>query len=250
MSYALEGGTAPHPGVHALMAGDLPPEVEVMLDCVLPRPATKSVWLFVFARTDDTVFPAANASTWTKVIDGEGASGLFLDGYGREADGTEGAREGDQISFFSPTTQELQGALVIIPHAVLDNLIFRVVHASIVSQDDPEFPQVPTTTPRDTVLCCASVGTVVTAAVSEELDELDTYSSSEAGDEERTFTAAQRTAGATGQVDPGTVTFSGAVSGRRWSVCVRFTWRGSRHAAPIHAEEDITNPSLHARRTP
>ena len=211
-------------------------------------PATKSVWLAVFVRTDETVFPAANAATWTKVIDGEGGNGLFLDGYARDADGTAGSLEGDDVSFFSPTTQELQGTLVTVPNAVIDDLIFSVQTAAILLQDDPEAPEVPSYTQRDMMLALWSLGSVVTATTSEGLTELDTFTSVVADDGDRTFIAGTMVAGSIGQINPGNVVLSATATGRSWSVCIKFSWRGSRHLAPIQTADD-TNSSVHSRTT-
>jgi hypothetical protein len=163
---------------------------------------------------------ACSDATWTKVIDGVGASGLFLDGYARIVDGTAGSRSGDVVSFFSPTEQELQGSLVIVTSAKVDGLIEAISHGAFLDDDLPGAPAIDSMQKQNTIMCVWSMDGEVSAVPPSGMSELDAYSSSEFSS--RTLLVARRSTIEAGEIFPGEASLSAAVSGRSWSIAVRW----------------------------
>lgn len=113
-------GTAPQPDAgFNIVIGDGAP-FSALLEMPIPETAEHTVLLALVVRNQETTAPAG----WTKVIDGEGDDGIFIDGYAREVDGSEDAT----VVFLSLEAQELQGSLLWMTGVTVADLVESVNH--------------------------------------------------------------------------------------------------------------------------
>lgn len=186
-----------------------------MLDVTIPVASLGTVLLILVVRDGEVTCSDAG---WTKVIDGEGASGLFLDGWVRTVDGTAGSNAGDVISFLSETEQELQGTVVKSTNADEASLVYDVTHGSFAADATPPAPSIDATQDFDTIVCVWSMADEIAVSVPAGLTEIDSYTSSVVS--ERTLLVGQSTSGAVGTIVPGDATASPAATGRAFSIVI------------------------------
>jgi hypothetical protein len=220
-----------------------------MLDFDVPAANVGDILLILVVR-DDAV--ACSDGTWTKIIDGLGAGGIFLDVYKRDVDGTAGSLEGDVISFLpvSLVSQELTGSLVVVENGIPLAPIEAFSHGAFLEDPNPTLPNIDSTLALNVVIGIWLADSTLTFAAPLDFAEVDTYSSSVVAS--RTLLVAKRTANVVGDLEPAVASASEPATGRAFALVLTYVplpvvTRGSGHARRHH-DADITNQSGHARR--
>jgi hypothetical protein len=212
---------------HSVVSGDEAPTFP-MLDITIPEFAPDGtlllqgmVLLIAIARNEAVYPDVVYGATWTKVVDGIGGSGVFLDVYARTLDGTPGSIPGDVISFVSESAQELQGTVVYLRNALEATVIEATANGAFVGDASPAGPIINALLPEDTIVCIWSATGTVTFGEPAGFDVLDVYTS---GDfTTRSILAASRTVDAAGDFDPGAAGASPAATGHAFSLMLHFS---------------------------
>lgn len=186
-----------------------------LLDFTLPSAPTGSVLLIAIVRNGAV---ECSDATWTQVVDGVGASGIFVDVFVRAVDGTAGSTAGEVISFLSMTSQELTGSVEVVTNADATSLVYDVQHAAFTADSTPDTPSITAAQDFDTLLCLWSATTVVTLTAPSDFTSLDSYTSSSVAT--RSLLVAERSAIASGTVFPGSATSSAAATGRAFTIAI------------------------------
>lgn len=229
MAFPIDIGSAAQPDTgFSIVIGN---DGGSMLDFELPALIPGTVMAIAIVRNAEVL---CSDNTWTKAVDGVGASSIFLDVYTRTVDGTTGSNEGDVISFVSLTSQDLQGALVTVTSAVENGLVYDVQHAAFAADTSPTAAEVTALQELDAVLCIFSTDATTTLTAPSGFTALDTYSSSTPV---RSFLACRRAADSTGTIAPGDATASPAATGRTFTLALF-------HAAPGATIDRLNTGSL------
>ncbi len=213
MPFDMTTGTAAQPTNFNMVTGNTG---EALLDFVVPSAEAGSVLLISVVR-NSPVFCSDNS--WTKLREGIGANGLFLDVFVRLVDGTNGSNPGDVVSFLSLTMQELQGNLAVLTDVKLSSLIVNVAHQSFTDDTTPDAPSLFVENVTDTVLCIWSVAGTAALTPPVGFVEIDNYGSTVFT--VRTLLVAARPANDVGEYIPGEATTATAVTGRAFSIAIR-----------------------------
>lgn len=216
-------GTAPQPGGFDMISGDSGGGGEgSLIDFEVIDPVLKSVLLALYVHEAPDVQPAVNAETWNTQVENNGAGDFLLDIATRTVDGTTGSNDGDTASFFSELPQEIVGCLIEATSVLEDTVIESVASGAFI--DDPN-PAVPTC---DSQLAENAIVIVIVADGEVELTppvdctEVEIYSSTP--DPSKTFGVYVRPAGVAGEIDPGSIAASEAITGRVWVVVLHHTF--------------------------
>lgn len=163
-----------------------------ILDLTLPASPLGSILLFVLVRNnDEQAYPSD--LTWTKIVNGLGASDARIDVYARVSDGTVGARAGDVVSFLSMGRQELQGTLAIVRDARMSTLLTQALDEVFATAQRIGAPPARSLNSQDSIMVIWSADGATSMSAPAGFTRLDTYSSSVV--RSRTILAVARTAG-------------------------------------------------------
>lgn len=214
-----------------------------LIDFVVPYAPLRSVLMIAIVRN-----AAINCSdtTWTRVVDGVGSGGQFVDVFAREVDGTTGGNEGDVISFLALAPQEMLGGIVVLYNAVVSDLVYDIQHQAYTSDTTPDARSIEVPRADDTVMTIWCSTTAVDLEGPADMTELDDYGSSSFT--ARSIVISTMRANDIGTITPGAATSTPASTGRTWTLGIRFEQVLFGHASRAHPI-GVTNPSRHARRT-
>ncbi len=186
----------------------------VMLDFTLPSVAAGTMLLIAVVR-NDTVY--CNSEDWTKVVDGVGDGGVFVDVWTLVADGTEG---GDVVSFLSLSEQELQGSLVTLRYANPVDTLYASAHGVFLDDTAPPPPSVDIETADDIVLCLWSAEGDINIDVPSGFNAIDVYSSTVVT--ERTLCVGTRWIHTPGTTTLDSAAADPAATGRAFTFALRY----------------------------
>lgn len=217
MAFDITIGNATQPSTFDVVIGDAaPPDPgSVLLDFVLPVLIKGTVMLILVVRGDDTVL--CSDPSWAHVINGVGASGLFLEGYVKTATGGEG---GEVVSFLSVEGQELNGGLVTARNGLASSLVYDVRHAAFAADATPPAPTMDALQAEDTIVSVWSADDAIDFIRPAGSKRIIAYTSSEIA--ERSTLIASRPAGAVDEIVMGDATASPAATGRAWTIALSF----------------------------
>ncbi len=188
-----------------------------MLDFVLPSEADGTVFLILVVRNAEVMF---SDGTWTKVIDGVGASGIFLDGWARTVDGTTGINAADVISVLSMTAQELQGGLLSVDRADINSLVYEVTTSTFTTVTTLPAPSITSQALRDTAVCIWSAEGSVSLTGPAGFTEIDEYGTSVF--DERSLLISASPTDVIGVFDPGDAPAGASTTGRAFTIAIYY----------------------------
>jgi hypothetical protein len=188
----------------------------------IPRVPKGTTLVALVVRNDNPLTEPAGQTGWTKVIDGLGADGLFLDAFAKmvdiEADRSE---EDDPLEaiFVSLEPQELQGYLLQVDDSSVTTVIEATASAAFTADATPAAPGVNCEQPINRRVSIWSTSGAIDFTAPDGFETHVAYTSDE--HEERSILVAEKVAAQSGALGTVDATASGAATGRGFTIVIR-----------------------------
>lgn len=186
-----------------------------LLDMTIPAASPTATLIAIVARDAEAY---CSDPSWLKVVDGLGTGDKFLDAWIHLG---EGLVEGDTLSFLSLTEQEMQGGFLVASNLAYETIIEASAHDDFASVTDAPAPIADSLQEDNTYVCGWFTSSDVVWTPPPGFTTIDTYSSSVIDPTSSLLLGYRVSRDIVGD-DPGDATASAPVSGRAWTLVLRF----------------------------
>lgn len=216
MSFEIYAPSSPGTGfeIYAPSGGGPAPDEGGLIVFDLPSVPIGTVLLAFIVRDAPISTPSPG---WTKLIDGNGASGRFLDVFAHEVDRSDA--DVQQVAFASVDGQEIHGYLLPFDGTGANTVIEAFAGAAFAATATPTAPATTSQQATSKLVYLFSADGAIDFSAPVGATVLDEYTTNEF--DERTFFAVERTANATGVIAAVAAGASPNATGHAWTLVIR-----------------------------